>query len=113
MDLKRCACGCGDAVKPGNRYASRGCVGRVVFRAQPRAFFLAAVQRREARMTPAQKRARIEKLVGRQRAEERERMLAIWLQAWEGGDPRAALQDAYRHGYKAGYSLRTRRERAA
>jgi len=107
-----CPCGCDKPVKPGNTYATSGCAGRTYWNGLTRAEKLEKVRLRELRMSPEQKRIRQEKLHKAVRAENWEQLLERWLQVWEdGGDPRTALRDAYRHGYLAGMHKRHRRER--
>ena len=61
----------------------------------------AVIARREAHMTPDQKRERIAHLHGKTRAEQWDRLMARWITMLENGYPHKALTDAYRHGYLA------------
>ena len=108
--MSQCPCGCDKPVKPGRKWATKGCKGRVRFPKFTREQQLEAIRIREAKMTPAQKRRRMEIMVGEQRARRWEMLMERWLQTWEDdADPRKALTDAYHHGYLAGQHRDRRR----
>lgn len=101
--MTTCPCGCADPVKPGNTYAHGWCTGRRFFKKRTLAQQRRTVQIRESRMTPEQKRQRMQILHGAERARRWELLMDRWLKIWEqDGDPRAALREAYKLGYGAG-----------
>lgn len=101
-ETRLCPCPCKRPVKPGKTWATRGCNGRVRFPKFTHEQHMKAIRAREAKMTPAQKRRRMEIMVGEQVARRREMLMERWLQIWEDdGDPRKALTEAYRLGYNA------------
>jgi hypothetical protein len=106
-----CPCGCQRPVKPGRRYATKGCGGRAHLKAMPRAWHQAAVRARIAKLSQ-QDRSLMGQRLAKANTEIRwEALLDRWLRVWEqGGDPRQAITVAYRYGYNAGYTARRRHE---
>lgn len=97
--MSACPCGCTTPVKPGNRYASAGCGGRVAFRAIPHDVRVARSKAYCARIGPEALRARASK---GGRSSDVARWAAL-LEIWQTLSPREALRAAYQRGYLSGY----------
>lgn len=102
-----CPCGCKQPVKPGNRYAARGCAGRVVLRAIPRDERAARSSATQARLHPGVRKQRMR---GLRQVSKKAAWLTL-LERWlDDMKPREALREAYWLGYSAGYLARRRSE---
>lgn len=102
--MSTCPCNCGGAVKPGKKFAARGCSLRssVISRDQR----VATTMRWMETYTPEQ-RAEWSGKGGRN--SETARWAAL-LEKWQDMSPREALHQAFWDGYRRGYSAKRRHE---
>ena len=101
---RRCPCGCGDAVKPGRRYATAACVWRLAGPERRQARSQAAVAGRANWSMDAARKARAR--------QQREQTVARLVELALAGRVREAIQRAYVAGYDAGGARRRRQEAA-
>ena len=105
-----CPCGCLGLVKPGNTYATRTCAALAKLRAQSKAEL--AAQRRAvwARMAAERRKRSIQPAIKARRVMNFQGLLGRLLErAVDHGEVRAALYEAYRTGYTAGWTAHRRR----
>lgn len=95
-----CPCPCKQPVKPGNKYAGKGCSLRAI----PREVKAERMRERCRRLGLAHKRWAGSK-GGRESDIERWSRL---LEKWQDMKPREALREAYFRGYRSGYTAARR-----